>query len=105
MGTWDDITFDNIYGDFAFAGVSFYENHGGSPAHNPPTNASATPVIRNLAVRNVVLSVVAPSMLATLAEAPIENLTLSNITLTPAKRGARVGWECPGANGTTQVER
>lgn len=90
-GVWEDITWDNIYGTYA-GGIVFQANHGGTAAQNPPTNKSATPVIRNLTVKNVVLSVLGPSTIYTLAESPIENLILSNITLTPAKQGAAVGW-------------
>ena len=75
---------DNTYGTFAVAGVGFSEDHGGSASANPPTNATATPRIRNMAVVNMALSVMGPSVINTLAEAPIENLTLRNITLTGA---------------------
>jgi polygalacturonase len=103
-GVWEDITWDNIYGVYA-SGIGFQENHGGTPAQDPPTNASATPVIRNLTVKNVVLSALGPSLIATLAESPIENLVLSNITLTPARHGAKVYWQCPAAEGTKQVNK
>merc|ERR1719454_741966 len=38
-GLWENITWDNIYGTFAVAGVGFSEDHGGSASANPPTNA------------------------------------------------------------------
>ena len=94
---------DNTYGTFAVAGVGFSEDHGGSASANPPTNATATPRIRNMAVVNMALSVMGPSVINTLAEAPIENLTLRNITLTAAHSGARTGWTCAGQDGTKEV--
>merc|ERR1711908_153356 len=95
-GVWENVTFDNIYGSWT-SGIIFQENHAGTPAQDPPTNASATPVIRDLTVKNVVMSTVGPSLIYTLAESPIQNLVLSNITLTPAKHGVAFGWECPAA--------
>ena len=112
-GHWENVTWDNIYGTFAVAGISFGEDHGGSASANPPTNASATPTIRNMAVINIDLTVLGPSMINTLAEAPIQNLTLRNITLRSARRSdqdqdqggssAGVGWACQGQQGTREV--
>ena len=48
--------------------MAFSEDHGGSASKNPPTNATATPRIVNLAVLDVDLTVLGPSLIDTLAE-------------------------------------
>jgi len=101
-GVWEDITWDNIYGTHSMWGIAFSELHDGP---RPPTNATATPVIRNMIVKNVVLSATGGSSISTLAESPIENLILSNITITPATRGAKIGWQCFGKEGIRSVNK
>eukprot|EP01052_Picozoa_sp_SAG31_P042799 SAG31_NODE_6914_length_1851_cov_1.595890_1_plen_264_part_10 len=113
--------------------AGFSEDHGGSASVNPPTNATATPQIVNLAVIDVDLSVLGPSVMDTLAEAPIVNLTLRNITLRSVRGGLPLkppahdgplldstggasgpvaawnvgvpGWVCKGQDGTKEVSK
>ena len=69
-GLWENIIWENIYGNFATALFGFGENHGtGYNQSLGPTNATGTPVIKNLLIKDVVLTdVMAPSMIFTLAE-------------------------------------
>ena len=51
-GLWTDISYVNIYGNFATGLVGFSENHGsGYNQKLGPTNATGTPQIRNLLVK------------------------------------------------------
>jgi polygalacturonase len=105
-GHWENITWENIYGNGATALFGFSEFHGTSLGPEPatgPTNASGTPTIKNLLIKDVVLTECAgPSVIQTLAEAPIENLSIHNVTWS-TRRGAKGGYECTGYNGTRLV--
>merc|ERR1712232_512176 len=46
-GLWENILWEDIYGDDVAFSISFQENHGGGPV----VNASATPRLRNIEVR------------------------------------------------------
>ena len=60
---------------------------GGNYIAAPPTNATATPKIKNVTVQNMVLTNVngAYQGISTLKESPIDGLHLRNITFTMAK--------------------
>ena len=96
--------FEGIYGNNAIGIFGFSENHGSSYDQRlGPTNSTATPTIRNLAIRDVHLTDVrGPGVIFTLAEAPIENFSMHNVTWAPA-RGVRAGYACTGWRGTEQV--
>ena len=102
---WEDITWEGIHGNFATALFGFGENHGTDYNQSlGPTNATGTPVIRNLLIKDVLLTdVMGTSTLFGLAEAPIENFTLVNVSWS-AHKGAQQGYECTGWNGTRQVK-
>ena len=69
-GVWEDISYVNIFGNFATNLVGFSENHGsGYDQALGPTNKTGTPQIRNLLVKDVVLTdVMGPPVIFTLAE-------------------------------------
>ena len=51
-----------------------------SPASTGPTNATGTPIIKNLLIKDVVLTeVTGPGVVFTLAEAPIQNFTMVSV--------------------------
>ena len=52
-GTWEDIMWDDIYGDTVMNAISF---SGGNYIGAPPTNMTATPKIINVTVQNLRLT-------------------------------------------------
>lgn len=81
--------YDNIHGSGASSAISFSCLHGGGP----PTNATATPVLRNITVQNMALTDVTGdgygvtgkrtcAYVQTLEETPIDGLFLNNISIT-----------------------
>lgn len=113
-GLWEDISYINIFGNFATGLVGFSENHGsGYNQKLGPTNLTGTPQIRNLLVKDVVLTdVMGPPVIFTLAEAPIHNLSFVNVTTSmhrgtapAATRGGPVEDGCWGWQGTQIVNK
>ena len=81
--------YDNLYGDGVSSAISFTCLHGGGP----PTNATATPILRNITVKNMALTGVVGdnygvngrstcAYIQTLEESPIDGLYLDNISIT-----------------------
>eukprot|EP01051_Picozoa_sp_SAG22_P014538 SAG22_NODE_1778_length_3602_cov_1.737083_2_plen_343_part_00 len=105
-GHWENITWENIYGNGAFGLFGFSEFHGTSLGPEPatgPTNTTGTPTIKNLVIKDVVLTDCAgPSVIQTLAEAPIENFVMKNVTWS-TRKGVRGGYVCTGFDGTRLV--
>ena len=105
-GHWENITWENIYGNGATGLFSFSEFHGTSLGPEPstgPTNKTGTPTIKNLLIKDVRLTDCAgPAVIQTLAEAPIENFVMTNVSWS-TRRGAAGGYECTGYNGTRLV--
>lgn len=91
-GTWQDIMWDDIYGDTVMNAVAF---SGGNYIDAPPTNATATPKIKNVTVQNLKLTNVEGSYqgISTLQESPIDGLHLRNISFTMTKVH-RASWTC-----------
>jgi polygalacturonase len=106
-GVWEDISWENIHGNYATALFGFGENHGSDYNQSlGPTNATGTPVIRNLLIKDVSLTdVMGPSTLFSLAESPIQNFSLINVSWSAHKgKQGGYGYECTGWNGTRQVK-
>ena len=105
-GHWENITWENIYGNGATGLFSFSEFHGTSLGPEPatgPTNRTGTPTIKNLVIKDVVLTDCAgPAVIQTLAEAPIVDFLMTNVSWS-VRRGAKGGYECTGYNGTRLV--
>jgi hypothetical protein len=83
-----DIMYDNIYGTGVSSAISFTCLHGAGP----PTNATATPVLRNITVQNMALTGTVGdgygvpgrrtcAYIQTLEESPIDGLYLKNISI------------------------
>ena len=86
------LQWDDIYGDSVMNAIAF---SGGNYIHEPPTNMTATPKIKNITVQNVRLTNVegAYQGISTLPESPIDGLYLRNISFTMAKVH-RASWTC-----------
>ena len=80
--------YDNIHGSGVSSAISFSCLHGGGP----PTNATATPILRNITVQNMALTGVVGdgygvtgrttcAYIQTLQESPIDGLFLKNISI------------------------
>ena len=91
-GVVSDILFEDIRGHDAVYGVEFYMYYS-KDADKPPTNASTTPVIKDVTVRNVAIKGIAREgfLIAGLPESPIANLRLENVHLDGIHGDA---WEC-----------
>lgn len=87
-GYIENIMYDNIYGDGVSSAISFTCLHGAGP----PTNETATPVLRNITVQNMALTGVVGdgygvtgartcAYIETLEESPIDGLYLKNISI------------------------
>lgn len=82
------VQYDNIHGSGVSSAISFSCLHGGGP----PTNATATPVLRNITVQNMALTGVVGdgygvtgrrtcAYVQTLEETPIDGLFLKNVSI------------------------
>lgn len=80
--------YDNIHGSGVSSAISFSCLHGGGP----PTNATATPILRNITVQNMALTGVVGdgygvtgrttcAYIQTLQESPIDGLFLKNVSI------------------------
>ena len=105
-GIWEDIVWEGIHGNFATSLFGFAENHGTDYNQSlGPTNATGTPVIRNLLIKDIsLIDVMGASTLFSLAESPIHNFTMINVSWSPHKGVKTEGYECAGWNGTRQVK-